>query len=360
MEFLKKHGEKVLFLVLVLGLALSVLFALNAKSNMRRTVQISSNAGKVNLSKDTSSIGELITGLTTSPMELAVSTDTFTPDVRVICMNPNDASLIPIDTKFCMYCGYEQTERVRDTDGDGINDSLEAKWGLDPNDPNDVFLDPDEDGFNTLVEFQQGTDPSDSLSFPPLIDYLRFKDVVETSIEFELRGIAKLGDIYKLQLYWKYPDENQGQIQYINEGETFGRNNDLLVESYTQKRPLIDGKYVEQSEAVIRSGSQKLTLMRSGDQKKGKITESSATLYLLMGPEWEKEIRVNQTIELDKKSYIIVDINTSTVVVKSDEPEATETISIFKAEPEELESVNPENPEDEMVNPNSDMEISFE
>ncbi|MGA0332346.1 MAG: hypothetical protein ACO3N7_00935 [Kiritimatiellia bacterium] len=347
MDFIKKHGEKLLFLLLLIGLALSVFLAMNAKSNLQRTVDVSPNAGKVELTIDTSSVQDLIAQLENPSDGLKITTDAFTPGVRVICMNPRDKTLIPVDAKICPYCGYEQTVRDRDTDGDGIFDKQEAIWGMNPNDPKDVFLDQDSDGFTTLVEFQNGTDPTNSSDYPPLINYVRLKDVVESSIDFELRGIAKLGDFHMLQLYWKYPDEDRGQVERIREGNTFGRNNEFLVASYTDKRTLIDGKFVDQSEALIRSGSHELVLDREGDGRKGKITESTATLHTILGPEWETDVRVNQTVELDKKSYIIVDINRTTVVMKpSVLPESsTEIIKIQKASAEEIEAMKPAEPE---------------
>jgi|GEM_PF-2145186 len=39
-----------------------------------------------------------------------------------------------------------------DTDGDGITDKKEVKWGLNPNDPGDALLDPDGDGLTNIDE----------------------------------------------------------------------------------------------------------------------------------------------------------------------------------------------------------------
>jgi hypothetical protein len=49
-----------------------------------------------------------------------------------------------------------------DTDGDGMPDGWEERYGFDPADPSDASEDPDEDGDDNLTEFTKGTDPVDT------------------------------------------------------------------------------------------------------------------------------------------------------------------------------------------------------
>jgi hypothetical protein len=50
-------------------------------------------------------------------------------------------------------------EEEPDADNDGMPDSWENKYGLDPFDPSDAHRDEDDDGLNNLEEYQNGSDP---------------------------------------------------------------------------------------------------------------------------------------------------------------------------------------------------------
>ncbi len=51
------------------------------------------------------------------------------------------------------------TLNLADSDGDGMHDSWEQTYALNPNLPDDAAGDPDSDGLTNLEEYQQGTDP---------------------------------------------------------------------------------------------------------------------------------------------------------------------------------------------------------
>jgi hypothetical protein len=48
-----------------------------------------------------------------------------------------------------------------DSDGDGMRDEFEARYGLDPFDESDAGMDPDGDGFSNLQEYQLRANPAD-------------------------------------------------------------------------------------------------------------------------------------------------------------------------------------------------------
>ena len=64
-----------------------------------------------------------------------------------------------------------------DSDGDGIPDWWEIRWGLNPFDPADAAQDPDGDGLTNLQEYQRGTDP-----FDPDTDHDGMSDGAEVAV----------------------------------------------------------------------------------------------------------------------------------------------------------------------------------
>lgn len=61
---------------------------------------------------------------------------------------------------------YQSESSGEDSDYDGMPDSWETTYGLDPNDPTDAVSDTDGDGVPALSEYQGGSDPTDVNSVP--------------------------------------------------------------------------------------------------------------------------------------------------------------------------------------------------
>ena len=62
------------------------------------------------------------------------------------------------------------TANLEDTDGDGMPDKWEDRYGFDPYDPTDADEDADGDGYTNLEEYENNTDPSDPSSYEGIID----------------------------------------------------------------------------------------------------------------------------------------------------------------------------------------------
>jgi hypothetical protein len=79
-----------------------------------------------------------------------------------------------------------------DRDNDGLPDAWEARYGLDPSNPNDAAADADGDGLSNLEEFLSGTDPRDGTSA------LRLEAVLGAEAKVTLRFTALAGKSYSV------------------------------------------------------------------------------------------------------------------------------------------------------------------
>lgn len=69
---------------------------------------------------------------------------------------------------------FDPDEVPVDSDGDGMPDEWEIRYGLDPQDPADGALDSDKDGYTNVEEYLNGTDPTE------YIDYSDLRNNVDT------------------------------------------------------------------------------------------------------------------------------------------------------------------------------------
>ena len=82
-----------------------------------------------------------------------------------------------------------------DTDKDGIPDTIEKKFNLDPKNPQDVYNDSDNDSFSNLDEYKYDIKGiSNSKIHPPYVNRLELLKVSNTKIPFTLKRIIKHGD----------------------------------------------------------------------------------------------------------------------------------------------------------------------
>ena len=116
---------------------------------------------------------------------------------RVLCSKCGKAiSGDVVAVPACPYCGEKQKvekKPVLDTDGDGLPDEWEKKYGLNVNDASDANADLDGDEFTNLEEYVAKTDPKDPKDHPDCLDSLKIVlPLKETSMPFAFRKATKV------------------------------------------------------------------------------------------------------------------------------------------------------------------------
>lgn len=146
------------------------------------------------------------------------SNDTlFVPEERVSCRSDKCRKPILFTAKKCPYCGWEPdrglttdvpgatntagvvvSRRPKDSDGDGIPDWWEVKYGQNSQDATDASTDPDDDGYTNLEEHKVGEDlkyqfnPTNTASVPPAWSAGKLEVTDAKALEFKLRYMSSM------------------------------------------------------------------------------------------------------------------------------------------------------------------------
>jgi len=104
----------------------------------------------------------------------------------------------------------EEEKRERDRDGDGILNSDETRFGMDPEDPHDARYDNDGDGFSNIFELEQGYWPNNPLDHPPLWWRLKVKEVKKSELDVKFMALNDNGSSNKKDwmVQFNHPDPN--------------------------------------------------------------------------------------------------------------------------------------------------------
>jgi len=290
-----------------------------------------------------------------SPLQIAEPAETqasfLASGARVFCELGDPASggkacglPIPLGMKTCPFCGAKQPEEVKvtlDSDGDGIPDDDEKKWGLNTNDPADADGDLDGDGFTNLEEYEAGTDPTDKMSHPDYLDSLKLvAPLRETLLPFLFDKVMQTPSGTKF--YFKDPKRKNafgGALTYeVLAGQQIGKTG-FVAKKYEKKsvKVKIGGSKQERekdvSTATIARASDGKTLTLTVGDKRHVAVDIQAKLVYERGGTKEFSVVAGDTIELNGSKYKIVDVRRegkSAKVVVEGENSARKTLEALE------------------------------
>lgn len=161
----------------------------------------------------------------------------------------------------CPYCDApqkaekEQRENL-DTDGDGLTDLYELKYGLDPKTP-DSDQDKDGDGFTNFEEFEAGTNPADPQDHPDYLDSLELAGQLKenfTTLMFTGSRPTPSGLKYEFKDPKYKNDYSRGNFS-VYAGEPIGKTGFVAREYVKKTRQVVMGggmkKTVDDSSAIV-------------------------------------------------------------------------------------------------------------
>ena len=223
MEFLKRHYEKLILLGLSLAFIATMFHVLSIIDRTREVKDSDLQIPKFtadyqpkdpkNPDFDGDSLATRAAPRWAASKSRSVDCSDYSSDlVRTFEMArcPKCDMVIPFRPHFqngkCPWCEQElkpppDRPRARvgirtaeDSDGDGIKDADEQKYGLNPQDPDDALQDNDGDGFSNLFEVEQGFSPINAFSHPPLWMRLRFKGLDRVPLPIKFKGVINITD----------------------------------------------------------------------------------------------------------------------------------------------------------------------
>ena len=224
----------------------------------------------------------------------------------------------------CPYCGEKQVEEkkaVLDTDGDGLPDEWERKYGLNPNDPADANADLDGDEFTNLEEYMAKTDPTDPKDHPDYLDSLKIElPLKETSMPFVFRKANKIPAGWRCEFFDPVRKDDYGRkgttlTAIIGEEVA---DTGFVLKGYTAKtaKQAIKGgeglmKTVDASEVVLerkRDGKQVTLVAQQGKTVKLAPVDIQATLTYARGVGRRFEVVPVAEIDLSGTKYKVIEI----------------------------------------------------
>ena len=305
--FLKLNYDKVIVVVVLVALLISailLILQLNQGDARIKTTQgelVALNPRPV-VPIATDSLQAMIEHISTPYQIAAAQRRMLVGDLRVSSIP--DGLPIPFDAAICPFTGAAQPMVDElDTDGDGMPDEWERKYGLNPFDPSDATQDMDGDGFTNLEEYLAGTDPTDPTDFPPPPAKLRLIQVRVTPFKLRFLNISQITETdVRFQLNLRTLERTY--FPRMNE-EVEG----YTVIGFTEKGP--EGL----PELTLQQGDKTVRLVQ------GRVIDDKAYTALMVFLVDGKRYRANvgDNVTLLERDYKVIDIREDRVVIRDEE-----------------------------------------
>lgn len=201
LSFMKQHYEKLILVVMLLGLLASAAILVQRISSGTEALRHSAVAATPGADQafappDFTAVSNALRQLTQPWQAADRSNRLFVSELRVY--DQNCLKWIPWNATTCYYCGAVQKgvadEKETDSDVDSMPDLWEQKFGFDPYNRDDARLDRDADGFTNAEECKANTDPTDPKSSPPIFAKLRLRGVQTTTFQLRFLAVQKLSE----------------------------------------------------------------------------------------------------------------------------------------------------------------------
>lgn len=218
MDFLRRHYEKVILALLLLGLLVFAWFLLSTLQKAHQVItetRLKTNVNPVEAASLKVLKEDEFTAMGIMDMDAAAWNSRLDkaggalldPPRYIRCRNPQCLFLLSFDETACSYCdqstgveggsgpdtGVDLTKL--DSDSDGMPDKYEKEYPfLNPNNPNDAEEDYDKDSFSNLAEYKAGTRPNLASEHPPLAQRLRYVKTTRRMLPLVLDKVSRSGE----------------------------------------------------------------------------------------------------------------------------------------------------------------------
>ncbi len=324
MEFLKRHYEKLILLILLLVFILSMIYVLRIIQQTgeitEASLQIPTREADVkkedpkapyfNVAKIYE--GTALRWVANGPREKGSSPKASSDLVQAFemarCPNANCKMIIPREIfsgQKCPFCGLElPTPNVKeeqrpvgsagDLDGDGLGNDEETKFGLDPRNPYDARLDNDGDGFSNIFEIKNNFDPNNVHNHPPFWFRLYLREIARVPLPISFKSLNTNG--------------TEDQSKWLFQINRTRRNRPDATELLGLGETLFLGENMTGKEYKIVKVVLKRTETPSKNKDGSPVYDDKSELYLEeVGGNDKITMVINKTVYSSDKKAILID-----------------------------------------------------